>query len=101
MSNSVFGYKPARYDSEEPKNLYQVECLPPLRRPHGDMRHKSTLLYNSQNYAEDNQLEEYLDFVSKFMKEQAMNASGPLLVGGHGGEEMAIKVLQQYSKHPK
>jgi hypothetical protein len=47
------------------------------------------------------ELDDYLDFVRRFMKEQAMNASGPLLMGGSGYEETSLKLLEQFNDYEK
>ena len=94
MSYSIYGYKQARYDTENPKNLFQAESMPPLRRPHEDHRFKCQLVYGVDQH-EEQELQEYLEFVHKFMKEQAMVSTGSLLVGSSGFEERALKLLEK------
>jgi hypothetical protein len=95
MSHSIYGYKAARFqDSSVEINRHQVQALPPLHRGEPDDNYKFKIIHDTNKY-ENKELQEYLNFVHKFMKEQSINASGPCLIGASGFEENALKLLEQ------
>jgi len=104
--DGMYGYKNTRWVSLEPKedlkddsdygsdvhvNPYQVDSLPPLRRPVNDYNFKGAVVYKPDNTDE---LKEYLHFVKTFMDEQYM-INDPMLVGATGFEERALQLLSE------
>ena len=96
MSQPMYGFSSARVDVINPSNLYHVEVIPGLLPPEVPGQVQWKQVHDIDKY-EEKELTEYLEFVHRFMKEQTMTSSGPLLVGGTRYEENALKLLEQCS----